>query len=49
MFASLSSVECHLSILFKGRLTGIAEISLSGEEGVGTEHNCPQVSVLKNP
>jgi len=34
--ACYSAVECHLFLLFKGLLTEMAEIALSGEEGVGT-------------
>jgi len=31
-----SAVECHLFPLFKRLLTEMAEMALSGEEGVGT-------------
>jgi len=36
------AVECHLFSLFKGFLTGLAELALPGEEGVGTGAQLPQ-------
>jgi len=46
MFASLRS-NVNLFLLFKGRLTGVAEISLSGEEGVGTGEQLPPSKCVK--
>jgi len=36
-----SAVECHLFHLFKGLLTEMAEMTLSGEEAVWTEAQLP--------
>jgi len=36
-------VKRHLFLLFKGLLTAVEEMALSGKEGVWTGHNFPQV------